>query len=328
MFRDFALAEFEDNIYLCKLKERKKTQKKMRRGIIYLAAAALLLSSCDTYTGTGAATGASFGSILGSAIGGIAGGPRGSDIGTIVGMAGGAAVGASIGAQADQAQAQRVHDHYKRIQQNRERGYNPYDHHNQSNQAYRQDDQNNGNDDAYNFSNRDSDQENDEAASGFDSTNSGDDRITFTPSDSTDNYTAAQPTTVVPDSKSHFEVIPTGVKYTPNIEIANPRFVDANKDGYLNRGEDAKVTFEIYNRGQQTLFNVIPSVIETSGNRHIRITPSIIVESLAPGQGIVYTAFVKADKKLADGNAKFALAVLQCKKSISKVTEFNVSTKK
>lgn len=296
----------------------------MKKGIIYLAAGALLLSSCGTYTGSGAATGATFGSILGSAIGGIAGGPRGSDIGTIVGMAGGAAIGAGIGSQADAAETQRVHDHYERIQQNRERGYNPYDH---SNQAYNgqsyNNNQNNGNaTDSYNFS------DDSNAASGFDATNSGDDRITFTPSDSTDDYSASTPTTVVPDSGSHFEVIPTGVSYTPNIEIANPRFVDANKDGYLNRNEDAKVTFEIYNRGEQTLFNVIPSVIETSGNKHIRITPSIIVESLAPGRGIVYTAFVHADKKLDDGTAKFALAVLQGKKSISKVTEFNVRTKK
>lgn len=301
----------------------------MRKGVIYLAVGALLLSSCGTYTGTGAATGATFGSILGSAIGGIAGGPRGSDIGTIVGMAGGAAVGAGIGAQADQAQEQRVHDHYERIQQNRERGYNPYEHRNQSsnqNQSYNFNDQANTEDEAYNFNDNVA-QEN-VAASGFDSTNSGNDVIQFAPSDSTDSYSAAEPTTVVPNGQSHFEVIPSGVSYTPNIEIANPRFVDANKDGYLNRGEDAKVTFEIYNRGKQTLFNVIPSVIETSGNNHIRITPSIIIESLAPGQGVVYTAFVKADKKLSDGNVKFALAVLQGKKSISKVTEFNVSTKK
>ena len=297
----------------------------MKKGIIYLAACALLLSSCDTYTGAGAYAGATFGSILGSAIGGISGGPRGSDIGTIVGMAGGAAVGAAIGQQADQAQTQKVHDHYERIQQNRERGFNPYDY---SNQAYNQDYQDNSStDDAYNFSGS-TDQTQSEDQSGFDSTNSGDDRITFSPSDSTDSYSASKPTTVVPNGESHFEVIPQGVTYTPNIEIANPRFVDANKDGYLSRGEDAKVTFEVYNRGKQTLFNVIPSVIETSHNRHIRITPSIIVESLQPGQGIVYTAFVKADKKLGDGNAKFALAVLQGKKSISKVTEFNVSTKK
>lgn len=276
----------------------------MRKGIIYLVGASLLLSGCGTYTGSGALTGGYFGSILGSAIGGIADGPRGSDLGTIVGMAGGAAIGAAIGSQADQAQSERVHEHYDRVQQNRQRGYNPYD----NSSA--------GNDDAY-------------YQGGFDSTNSGDDRITFTPnSGNTDNYTAAEPTTSIPDNKSNIEEIPFGVTYTPNIQITNPRFIDANRDGFLNRGEDAKVTFEIYNRGEQTIYNVIPSVIETTGNRHISITPSIIVESIAPGQGVVYTAFVKADRKLGDGNAKFALAVLQGKKSISKVTEFNIQTKK
>lgn len=290
----------------------------MKKGIIYLVSGALLLSSCGTWTGYGAGTGAGFGSILGSAIGGIAGGPRGSDIGTIVGMAGGAAVGAAIGAQTDQAETQRVHDHYDRVQQNKQRGYNPYDHN-----------RNNSNNDnsAYNFQDDDN-QDDAPAVSGFDSTNSGDDRITLTPSDSSDNYTASQPTTVVPNSTSHVEEIPAGVLYTPNIEIANPRFVDANKDGFLSRNEDAKVTFEIYNRGSQTLYNVIPSVIETSGNKHIRITPSIIVESLAPGHGITYTAFIKADNRLNTGNAKFALAVLQGKKSISKVTEFDIRTRK
>ena len=59
----------------------------MKRTIVYIACAALLLTGCGTYTGSGAFTGAHFGSILGSAIGGISGGHRGSDVGTIIGMA-------------------------------------------------------------------------------------------------------------------------------------------------------------------------------------------------------------------------------------------------
>lgn len=293
----------------------------MKRSIICLVSGTLLLSSCGTYTGSGAATGATFGSILGSAIGGISNGPRGSDIGTIVGMAGGAAVGAAIGAQADQAESQRIHDHYDRIQQNRRQGINPYDGSTAGSQSY-------GDDTYYNGGSADvAPDANNAAVSGFDSTNSGDDRITFSTGNS-DDYTASEPTTTVPNSKSNIEEIPFGVTYTPNIEIANARFVDANKDGYLSRGEDAKVTFEIYNRGKQTIYNVIPSVIETSGNHHISITPSIIVESIAPGHGVVYTAFVKADKRLGNGSVKFALAVLQGKKSISKVAEFNINTRK
>lgn len=269
----------------------------MKKGIIYIVCASLLLCSCGTYEGAGAFTGASFGSILGSAIGGIASGPRGSDIGTIVGMAGGAAVGAAIGSAADQAESQRIHDRYERIQQQRQ------------NDVYATPQQDFGIDE-----------------SGFDSTNRGDDRIVFTP-DTVADYSAAQPQTTLP-SQSDVREIPAGVTYTPNIEIANPRFVDDNHDGFLSRGESAKVTFEIYNRGTQTLYRVIPSVIETTSNRHIRITPSIIIESIAPGHGVVYTAFVRADKRLGNGTANFALAVLQGKKSISKVTEFTIRTRK
>lgn len=68
--------------------------------ITFLALSALILmSSCSSYT----ATGAGFGGVIGSAIGGIAGGPRGHDVGTLVGMAAGAAAGAAV----ENAQQQR-----------------------------------------------------------------------------------------------------------------------------------------------------------------------------------------------------------------------------
>ena len=79
----------------------------MKKVILLMLCSSLVMSSCDTYTGSGAYAGGSIGSILGSAIGGLSGGPRGSDMGTIIGMAGGAVVGAVIGSQADQAQADR-----------------------------------------------------------------------------------------------------------------------------------------------------------------------------------------------------------------------------
>ena len=77
----------------------------MRKFAMFTMGAALLLSSCGTYTGTGAYAGASLGGMIGSAVGGISGGWRGSDVGTLIGMAGGAAVGAAIGAAADQERA-------------------------------------------------------------------------------------------------------------------------------------------------------------------------------------------------------------------------------
>lgn len=63
----------------------------MKKTILFTLAMLTILSSCSSYTATGAA----MGGMVGSAIGGLAGGPRGSDIGTLVGMVTGAAMGSA-----------------------------------------------------------------------------------------------------------------------------------------------------------------------------------------------------------------------------------------
>ena len=94
----------------------------MRKVFIMSVCAAVLLSGCGTYAGSGAFTGAHFGSILGSAIGGITDGPRGSDVGTILGMAGGAVIGAAIGSAADEHARMERHEHYEAIREGTEVG--------------------------------------------------------------------------------------------------------------------------------------------------------------------------------------------------------------
>lgn len=282
----------------------------MKKCFILSVSTAIVLSSCGTYTGSGAVTGGSLGSILGSAIGGIAGGPRGSDIGSIVGMAGGAIIGASAGAKADKRTREDVHDHYEKVQRRKareRRNRRDYDYYNQT--------------DDYAYSNGTN-------SSGFDNSNSGDDRIyDFQGSDYTGDYSAAQPDTRVP-AESSVDKLAGGYLYAPNIEIVNARFVDDNQDGVLSRNEVGKIIFEVMNRGEKPVYDVQPSVLETTGNPHIYISPSIHVESIAPGKGIRYTALVKADKKLKTGRVAFAVTVLQGQKSISKVTEFNIRTGK
>ena len=282
----------------------------MKKLFILPISAAILLSSCGTYAGSGAMSGGSLGSILGSAIGGIAGGARGSDIGTIVGMAGGAIIGASTGAKADRRAKDDVHDHYEKVQQRKERerrNQTGYDYYNQTD-GYAQ------------YDGVDS--------SGFDKTNSGDDRIyDFQSSDYTGSYSAAQPNIKAP-AESSVDKLAGNYQYTPNIEIVNARFVDDNQDGVLSRNEVGKIIFEVINRGDKAISDVQPSVLETTGNGHIYISPSIHIENIAPGKGVRYTALVKADKKLKNGMARFALTVLQGQKSISKVTEFDIKTSK
>ena len=268
----------------------------MKKVILLMLCSSLVMSSCDTYTGSGAYAGGSIGSILGSAIGGLSGGPRGSDMGTIIGMAGGAVVGAVIGSQADKAQADRE-------------------------AAYQQDrvERRSGSD----YSNAPV-TDNPEI---FDSNNGGDDRLyDFKGKDYTGDYSAQQPTTSMPTAT--VKELGARFSYSPTLEIVNARFVDDNEDNCLNRNETCKVIFEIVNRGHEPVYDVVPTVVETTGNKHIFISPSIHVEKISPGSGVRYTAMVKADRKLKDGMARFCVSVIHEGKSISKVNEFNIPTKR
>lgn len=268
----------------------------MKNVILLMLCSSLVMGSCDTYTGSGAYAGGSIGSILGSAIGGLSGGPRGSDMGTIIGMAGGAVVGAVIGSQADQAHADRE-------------------------AAYQQDrvERRSGSD----YSNTPV-TDNPEI---FDSNNGGDDRLyDFKGKDYTGDYSAQTPTTSMPTAT--VEELGARFFYSPTLEIVNARFVDDNEDNCLNRNETCKVIFEIVNRGHAPVYDVVPTVVETTGNKHIFISPSIHVEKISPGSGVRYTAMVKADRKLKDGMARFCVSVIHEGKSISKVNEFNIPTKR
>lgn len=268
----------------------------MKKVILLMLCSSLVMSSCDTYTGSGAYAGGSIGSILGSAIGGLSGGPRGSDMGTIIGMAGGAVVGAVIGSQADKAQADRE-------------------------AAYQQDrvERRSGSD----YSNAPV-TDNPEI---FDSNNGGDDRLyDFKGKDYTGDYSAQQPITSMPTAT--VEELGARFSYSPTLEIVNARFVDDNEDNCLNRNETCKVIFEIVNRGHEPVYDVVPTVVETTGNKHVFISPSIHVEKISPGSGVRYTAMVKADRKLKDGMARFCVSVIHEGKSISKVNEFNIPTKR
>ena len=164
--------------------------------------------------------------------------------------------------------------------------------------------------------------------SGFDPNNSGDDRIyDFNSSDYNGDYTAAKPTINMP-MQSSVENLAEGLKYIPHIEIRNARFVDANENGSISRGELCKIIFEIYNNGSAPAFDVQPSVLELTGNKHIYVSPSVHVEKIEAGKGIRYTSMVKADNRLNNGKLHFCLTVLVGNKAISKVVEFDVPTYK
>lgn len=229
----------------------------MKKILVLSVGMLLLVSSCGTYTESGAVTGGWFGSIIGSAIGGITGGPRGSDIGTLVGMAGGAVVGAAIGQAAENAQQQKYED-YRRQRQERA----------------------------------------DDRLYGFD-----------------ENFNSS-PRQVVLATESC-------------LEIRNPHLIDSSRDGVLTRGEEARMVFEIFNTSTKPVFHVLPMVRELTGNKHIRVSENVLVESIMPGKGIRYTAVIRADDRLHDGEAMFRISVFQGSKEMaSQAREFRIITSK
>lgn len=160
----------------------------------------------------------------------------------------------------------------------------------------------------------------DSSNSGYDSTNSGDDRIDFDGGDATTgNYEYKQPSSPADNVYTHS---------APTVEIRNARFIDADGDDTISRGEMCKVVLEIYNNGLQPIYNVVPTVAEMTGNRHIYISQPICVEKIGAYKGVRYTAMVKADNRLKYGTIKLCCSVLQNGETISKVTEFNVETRK
>lgn len=278
--------------------------------------AALLVSSCTTGAGAGAYAGSSFGSVLGSAIGGIVGGPHGSDVGTIFGMAGGAVVGGALGDAAEKAQRR-------------------------SAQQYDDDTYASGNSRSYSNGGNSGNYVGDDfdPSQMVDNSNSGDDRIDFgAPSSSGANATmgnvpmANAPMSNAPSSQSvdasRVEQIYGNAKSDGKLTIRNVRFADSNGDGMLSGDEIGRVSFEIYNETAAPIYNFDPSVVEAEANKRIYISPSVRVENIMPGQGLRYTATVKADRRIKDGEIRLLVSAQKEGKPISYVTVVKVATQR
>lgn len=93
------------------------------------------------------------------------------------------------------------------------------------------------------------------------------------------------------------------------VRIHNIRFIDEGRDQTVNAGEDCKIVFDIVNEGNQTAFNVIPSVTEESGMKHIYLSPSVMVDEIGAGEGVKYTAHLSAGRKLKNGTLTIRIAL-------------------
>lgn len=126
---------------------------------------------------------------------------------------------------------------------------------------------------------------------------------------------------------SHTTVSSVSAADASALEIRHARIVDLSRDGVLSRGEEARMVFEVFNTSTKPVYRVQPSVMEVTGNKHIRVSENVLVESIMPGKGIRYTAVIKADNRLKDGDAVIRIGVLhQNHEVISQTREFPIKT--
>ena len=275
----------------------------MKRLVMSVATAALLLSSCGGAQGTGMFVGANMGGMLGSAVGGLFGGMNGSNIGTIIGVAGGAVAGGAIAKnKAERAQQRPFDSSYEGVD-------GLYSNFNGSDVALSSDNSLSSNLVNASYSN------NDDRIYPFGSAQ------VAQPQD----YNTTQPVTV-----GHLErkAQPQNERTRDIVELRKPRFQDDNNDNILVRNEMAQVKFEIFNNGTEPLYNVDPIVEETTGNKHVYISPTLSVQRIDPGKGIRYTALVTTDKWLKNGNITLKVYARQGTRTITAIQEFNIPTRK
>ena len=123
------------------------------------------------------------------------------------------------------------------------------------------------------------------------------------------------------------EVIPSTANSHDGLRIRNIRFIDTDRNHIISSGESCKVIFEIMNEGTETAYNIVP-VVEAIGPKRLYISPSVVIEQLAPGDGVKYTANINADNRMKNGEITIHVAVADDYGQEYVWQEFNLQTER
>lgn len=133
-----------------------------------------------------------------------------------------------------------------------------------------------------------------------------------------------------------YEEVRSGQNQHPDIDsksysrlsIRKIRFIDSNRNHVIESGEDCQLIFLVMNKGDHPIHNVTPIVEELAGVKNLYISPTVSVETILPGEGIKYTANIKAGYKLKTSEAVFRIYALDGDGASSRVREFSLPTQK
>ena len=127
-------------------------------------------------------------------------------------------------------------------------------------------------------------------------------------------------------SYGHFEPTrPTSVA-PGNLEVSNIVFADTTADRVLQPGEQAEITFDIYNRGNSPVRNVAPIV--TADYDRVYVSQPAIISEILPGQGFRYRAAVAARNNAKRKPVVFTIAFPDGQGRAVEVRRFTVNVVK
>ena len=112
------------------------------------------------------------------------------------------------------------------------------------------------------------------------------------------------------------------------LQITNIRFIDDNRNQAIDAGESCKIIFEIVNAGDVAAYNIVRVVEETSGMKHLQISPAAQVAYMDKDDRIRYTAVINAGKRLKSGEAVFRVYTSESNGAVSDIHEFSIPTHK
>lgn len=112
------------------------------------------------------------------------------------------------------------------------------------------------------------------------------------------------------------------------LQITNIRFIDDNRNQAIDAGESCRIIFEIVNAGDVAAYNIVPVVEETSGMKHLQISPAAQVAYMNKDDRIRYTAVINAGKRLKSGEAVFRVYTSESNGAVSDIHEFSIPTHK
>lgn len=112
------------------------------------------------------------------------------------------------------------------------------------------------------------------------------------------------------------------------LSVRRIRFIDDNRNHVIEGGETAKILFEVMNEGERPARNVLPLVEVVGRVKHLYLSPSVLLEEILPGEGIRYTASLRAGDRLKTGEVTFRVGVADEHGTLCDVQEFALPTRR